>query len=54
MQNTFPTSILVTNVNTSLALRHPALLPQSQTIQSGIQRWTLTRAAARRPADEGA
>jgi len=53
MQNTSPTSILVTNVNTTLALRRPALLPQSQEIQGGIRR-TLTPAAARRPAEEGA
>jgi len=54
MQNTSPTSILVTNVYTSLALRRPAGLPQSQEIQSGIRRRTLTRGAARRPAEEGA
>jgi len=53
MQNTCPTSILVTYVNTSLALRHSAVLPQSQEIQSDIRRRTLTRAAAGRPADEG-
>ena len=54
MQKTSPTSILVTNVNTSLALRHPAMLPQSQEIQSGIRRRTLTRAASRRPEEQGA
>jgi len=49
MQNTSPPNILVTNVNTSLALRRPTVLPQSQEIQSSIRRRTLTRAAARRP-----
>jgi len=46
MPNTSPTSILVINVNTSQALRHPAVLPQSEEIQRGIQRRTLRRAAA--------
>ena len=54
MQNTSPTSILVTNVNTSLALRSPAVLPQSQEIQRCIPRRTVTLAAAHRPAEEGA
>jgi len=54
MQSTSPTSILVTNVNTSLALTRPAVLPQSQKVQSGIRRRTLTHVAARRPAEERA
>ena len=45
--------VLVTNDNTSLALRCPAVLPQAQEIQRGIRRRTLTHAAARRPAEEG-
>jgi len=54
MPITSPTNILVTNVNTPLALRRPAVLPQSQDIQSGIRRRTLTHAAARRLTEEGA
>jgi len=43
---------LVTNGNTSLALRPPAMLSQSQEIQTGIRRRTLTHWTMRRPAEE--
>ena len=46
--------VLVTNVNTSLALRRPAVLPQSHQIHSGIPRRILTHAAVHCPAEKGA
>jgi hypothetical protein len=49
-----PLLVFVTNVNSSLPLRRPTAQPQTQEVQSGIRRRTLTRAAARRPAEERA
>jgi len=44
--------VLVTDANSSLPLRLPAMQPPPPEVQGGIRRRTLTHSAARRPAEE--